>query len=73
MRLGLECGGEVVGWGGGWGGRSPVDMGSLPRVTRRRWEDRGRRRRLSTRFTIWTVSPAISVNAVSFYYTGRLG
>ena len=47
-------------------GRSPVDMGSLPRVTRRRGEDRGRRRRVSTRFTTWTLSPAISVNAFSF-------
>ena len=40
-----------------------MDKGPWPRVTRRRWEDRGRRRRVSTRFTTWTLSPAISVNA----------
>ncbi len=52
--------------GGGVVGRALVDKWPLPRVTRRRWEDRGRRRRVSTRFTTWTLSPAISVNAFSF-------
>ena len=47
-------------------GRALVDKGSWPRVTRRRWEDRGRRRRVPTRFTTWTLSPAISVNAFFF-------
>ncbi len=51
---------------GGGVGRALVDKGPLPRVTRRRWEDRGRRRRVSTRFTTWTSSPAISVNAFLF-------
>ena len=54
-------------------GRSPVDMGSLSRVTRRRWEDRWRRRRVSTRFTTWTLSPAISVNAFSFLLYRSIG
>ncbi len=54
-------------WRGGGGvGRALVDKGPLPRVMRRRWEDRGRRRRVSKRFTTWTLSPAISVNAFSF-------
>ncbi len=47
-------------------GRALVDKGSLPRTTRRRWEDRGLRCRVSTHFTTWTLSPAISVNAFSF-------
>ncbi len=52
--------------GGDGVGRTLVDKVSLPRVTRRRWEDRGHRRRVSTRFTTWTLSPAISVNAFLF-------
>ncbi len=44
-------------------GRALVDKGPWPRVTRWRWEDRGRRRCVSTRFTTWTLSPTISVNA----------
>ncbi len=44
-----------------------MDKGPLSRVTRQRWEDRGRRRRVSMRFTTWTLSPAISVNAFSFF------
>jgi hypothetical protein len=52
---------------GGWGvGRALVDKGPLPRVTRRRRRDRGLRRRVSTRFTNWTLSPAISVNSFRF-------
>ncbi len=46
--------------------RALVDKWPLPRVTRRRGEDRGRRRRASTHITTWTLSPAISVNAFSF-------
>ncbi len=44
-------------------GRTLVDKGPSPR---RRRQDRGWRRRVSTRFTIWTLSPAISVNAFLF-------
>ena len=40
-----------------------MDSWPFPRVTRRRWQDRGLRRRVSTRFTMRTLSPAISVNA----------
>ncbi len=54
MRLLLERGGV---------GRSLVEKGPPPRVTRRCLQDRGRRRRVSTRFTTWILSPAISVNA----------
>ena len=49
--------------GGGGVGRSLVDSWPSPRVTRRRWRDLRRRRRVSTRFTMRTLSPAISVNA----------
>ncbi len=50
---------------GGMGvGRTLVDRWRVPRVTRRRWQDRGRRRRLLTRFTIRTLFLAISVNAL---------
>ena len=48
---------------GGGGGRSLLDSWPSPRVTRRRRRDRRRRRRVSTRFTMRTLSPAISVNA----------
>ena len=41
-----------------------MDTWPIPRLTRRSWQDRGRRRRLLTRFTIRTISPAISVNAL---------
>ena len=41
-----------------------MDRWPVPRVARRRWQDRGRRRRRLTRFTIRTLSPAISVNAL---------
>ena len=50
--------------GGGGVGRTLVDMWPIPRLTRRSWQDRGRRRRLLTLFTIRTLSPAISVNAM---------
>ena len=51
----------------GWGvGRTLVDSWPFPRVTRRRRQDWGRRRRVSTRFTIWILFPAISVNAFAF-------
>ena len=46
------------------GVRTLVDRWTVPRVARRRWQDRGRRRRRLTRFTIRTLSPAISVNAL---------
>ena len=54
--VGARSGGEGV-------GRSLVDSWPSPRVTRRRWRDLRRRRRVSTRFTMRTLSPAISVNA----------
>ena len=52
--------------GGGGVGRALVDKGPLPRVTQWRWEDRGCRRHVSTRFTTRILSPAISVNAFLF-------
>ena len=58
MRFVLGCGVE-----GGGVGRSLVDSWPSSRVTRRRWRDRRRLRRVSTRFTMRTLSPAISVNA----------
>ncbi len=51
------------GWGGGLG-RTLVDRWPVPRLTRRCWQDRGCRRRLLTCFTIRTLSPTISVNAL---------
>ncbi len=56
VGVGARSGGEGV-------GRSLVDIGPSPRVTRRRRRDRRRRRRVSTRFTMRTLCPAISVNA----------
>jgi hypothetical protein len=56
VRFVLGCGVEV--------GRALVGRWPSPRVTRRRRRDRRRRRRVSTRFTIRTLSPAISVNAL---------
>ena len=59
------CCDVVVGARSGWGvGGTLVDRWPVPRVARRRWQDRERRRRLLTRFTIRTLSSAISVNAL---------
>ena len=52
------------GVGGGGGGRPLVDTWPFPRVARRCLQDRERRRRGLTRFTIRTLSPAISVNSL---------
>ena len=49
---------------GGGVGRTLVDRWPVPRVARRSLQDRGRRLRRLTRFTIRTLSPAISVNAL---------
>ena len=46
------------------GGGALLDSWPSPRLTRRRWRDLRRLRRLTTRFTIRTLSPAISVNAL---------
>ncbi len=59
--------------GGGGVRKALVDKEPLPRLTRWRWEDRERRRRVSTRFTTWTLSPAISVNAfLCFLYRSNV-
>ena len=50
--------------GRGGVGRTLVDRWPVPRVARRSLQDRGRRLRRLTRFTIRTLSPAISVNAL---------
>ena len=50
--------------GGGGVGRTFVDTWPFPRVARRCLQDRERRRRVLTRFTIRTLSRAISVNAL---------
>ncbi len=54
----------VFGRGVDGGGMALLDSWPSPRVTRQRWRDRGSLRRLSTRFTIRTLSPVISVNAL---------
>ena len=50
--------------GGGGVGRTLGDRWPVPRLTRRCLQDRERRRRGLTRFTLRTLSRAISVNAL---------